>query len=468
MPLVRFAAPLGVNNVSEGSGFLEHAVQLSAPSTQTVTVTITGPAYRAGDMDVTTQVLTFAPGQTTATFRASIIDDKLYEGDEVFGYEITAATNAEIDMSVENFADVRKLLGYILDNDTPTLPTVRFAAPLATNNVSEAAGFLEHVVRLSAPSTQTVTVTITGPAYRAGDRDVATQVLTFAPGQTTATFRASIVDDKLYEGDEVFGYQIASATNAEIDMSVENFANVRELLGYILDNDASPSPKVVQTAVASLLRGASSTMTSDLNAKIAAGSLSLNGAIAEVVKAAAATTSVASMSYQFFTGKVPSEVGVDFLISPTGPNAANLNSAYYAQFDTVNRYINFAVNLGKNGEAKDSFAAKYGSLSLIDATKEAYKAIFGAPPSDAKAHALIDSRVDYLAYYGGDGPNGIGTKAAMVGFLLAAAATEDVGVLARSNDAWLTDLSDGSAPFALNILDPANGYYKADFVFGGA
>jgi hypothetical protein len=144
-----------------------------------------------------------------------------------------------------------------------------------------------------------------------------------------------------------------------------------------------------------------------------------------------------------------------------------LNSAYYAQFNTVNRYINFAVNLGKNGEAKDSFATKYGSLSLIDATKEAYKAIFGATPTDTKAHALIDTRVDYLASYGGDGAAGIGTKAAMVGFLLAAAATENIGVMARSNDAWLTDLADGSAPFAINVLDPLNGYYKADFIFGG-
>ncbi len=55
----------------------------------------------------------------------------------------------------------------------------------------------------------------------------------------------------------------------------------------------------------------------------------------------------------------------------------------------------------------------------------------------------------------------------MVGFLLAAAATENLGVMARSNDAWLTDVSDGSAPFAVDILDPAKGYYKADFIFGG-
>jgi len=228
----------------------------------------------------------------------------------------------------------------------------------------------------------------------------------------------------------------------------------------------------LETAFSSILRAGSAAgvhagFASDLQLKVYAGASDAT-AVSAIVEAAAATTSVASMSYQFFTGKTPSQGGIDFLVSPTGPNATNLNSAYYAKFDTVNRYINFAVNLGKNGEAKDSFAAKYGSLSLIDATKEAYKAIFGATPSDAKAHAMIDTRVDYLAYYGGDGPDGIGTKAAMVGFLLAAAATEDVGVLAKSNDAWLTDLSDGSAPFAVNILDPANGYYKTDFVFGGA
>jgi len=246
---------------------------------------------------------------------------------------------------------------------------------------------------------------------------------------------------------------------------VDTLINVESL--KFSDKTVSLKVSDAQIAVDAILRGGNGATAADLDTRIAAGTLTASAAIAEVVKAAAATTSVASLSYQFFTGKVPSQVGVDFLISPTGPNATNLNSAYYAKFDVVNRYINFAVNLGKNGEAKDGFTAKYGGFSLFDATKEAYKAIFGAAPTDAKVHALIDTRVDYLAYYGGDGPSGVGTKAAMVGFLLAAAATEHVGVLARSNDAWLTDLSDGSAPFAVNIVDPSNGYWKADFVFGG-
>ena len=197
------------------------------------------------------------------------------------------------------------------------------------------------------------------------------------------------------------------------------------------------------------------------------GAINADQMIAQVFKMAASTTSVATLSYQFFTGKIPSEYGIDYLIKPTGGNPNNLNSAYYAQFDTINRYINFAVNLGKNGEANKNFTAAYGSLSLFDATKKAYAAIFGGTPTDAKVHQLIDTRVDYLAYYGGDGATGIGTKAAMVGFLLAAAATENVGVMAKSNEAWLMNLTDNSAPFGVNILDPVYGYYKTDFIFGG-
>ncbi|MET3664707.1 hypothetical protein [Caulobacter sp. 1776] len=212
--------------------------------------------------------------------------------------------------------------------------------------------------------------------------------------------------------------------------------------------------------------GASTTAT-DLSNRLASGAIGATQAVSELVTKAGATTSVATLAYEFFTGKIPGQGGIDYLVSPTGPNANNLNSAYYQSFNLENRYINFAVNLGKLGEGKDAFLSKYGALSLFDATREAYRTIFGAAPTDTKIHALIDTRADYFAAYGGDGANGIGTKAAMVGWLLAEAQKADLGVMVRSNDAWLTDLADGSAPFAIDILDPAKGYYKADFVFGG-
>ncbi|PZR31559.1 hypothetical protein [Caulobacter segnis] len=235
-----------------------------------------------------------------------------------------------------------------------------------------------------------------------------------------------------------------------------------------------PDPTITELSseLASILRSVSYdakiiTLATGLSEQWSAGKLALDQVTSEVIKTAGATTSVATLAYQFFTGKIPSLGGVNYLVSTYGGNANNLNSDYYQAFNLENRYINFAVNLGKLGEGKEAFSAKYASLSFVDATREAYKTIFGAAPSDAKIHAMIDTRVDYFAYYGGDGSNGIGTKAAMVGWLLAEAQKADLGVMVRSNDAWLTDLADGSAPFAVDILDPAKGYYKADFIFGG-
>lgn len=228
------------------------------------------------------------------------------------------------------------------------------------------------------------------------------------------------------------------------------------------------SVSAVAIAGEALLRGGQAAAVADLGAKLTAGTVTHPSAVASLISTAAQTTSVATLSYQFFTGKIPGDVGIDYLVSPTGPNPNNLNSAYYQSFNLENRYINFAVNLGKLGEGKENFAKSYGSLTLFEATKKAYAAIFGETPSDAKVHVLIDTRVDYFAAYGGDGANGLGTKAAMVGWLLAEAVKADVGVMARSNSAWLLDVSDGSAPFAVSILDPAKGYYKADFVFGGS
>jgi Ca2+-binding RTX toxin-like protein len=215
-----------------------------------------------------------------------------------------------------------------------------------------------------------------------------------------------------------------------------------------------------------------SALADDLSAKIAAGSMDAAAAVATVVKDASDTASVATLSYEFFTGKAPSAGGMDYLVSPTGPNPNNLNSDYYQSFNEENRFINFAVNLGKNGDGKAAFAASYGSLNLFDATKQAYATIFGATPSDAKVHALLDptfvidgqnvTRAQYFAIYGGDGPDGLGTKAAMVGWLLAEAVKADVGTYALSNDAFLSDVGLHNAPFAVDIVGH---YAQSSFVF---
>jgi hypothetical protein len=194
--------------------------------------------------------------------------------------------------------------------------------------------------------------------------------------------------------------------------------------------------------------------------QVDAGGMTLAQAIAAIGHYADATTSVATLSYQFFTGKTPTAAGLDYLVNSTA-NPNDLNDAYYAKFNLENRYINFAANLGKLGEGKAAFQAKYGALTLADTVKTAYAEIFGAPASDQKVADILNAqfviggqavtRAAYLASFGLDGPNGQGTKAAAVGFLLAEAVKADIGPYAAANDKFLADLADGGASFNTNL-----------------
>ncbi len=201
-----------------------------------------------------------------------------------------------------------------------------------------------------------------------------------------------------------------------------------------------------------------------LAGRVDAASLSLADARIEITKLVTASTTVANLSYNFFTGATPTAFGLNYLISPNGGNANSLNSAYYQSFSAENRFINFSVNLGKNGAGQASFTAAYGSLSLADAATKAYVEIFGFAPAAGLINTILTAQVpnglggtftraDYFAYYGGDGANGVGTKAAMVGFLLAVAANEHIGVYAKANDAFLADLAnDGQATFNTSLV----------------
>ncbi len=198
--------------------------------------------------------------------------------------------------------------------------------------------------------------------------------------------------------------------------------------------------------------------------QVDASTLTLSQAQAEIGKMVVATTSVANLAYAFFTGATPSSGGLNFLVSPTGDNGNNLNSAYYQSFTAENRYINFAVNLGKFGEGQTRFAAAYGALDLKAAATKAYVEIFGFAPAAGIIDSILDgqvpngaggtySRAEYFAYYGTDGLTGIGTKAAVVGWLLNEAAKADLGVYAKANDALLADLAaDGQAAFNVDLL----------------
>jgi Ca2+-binding RTX toxin-like protein len=244
----------------------------------------------------------------------------------------------------------------------------------------------------------------------------------------------------------VTDYRVGSPEGAD---TLRNIETLKFSDGELALSTADTA-QVLKTAFDHILRyaptaGADLTFVNGLISQVGAGTLTRAAAIGQIVQRADASTAVATLAYEFFTGSTPSGEGLDYLVSPLGGNANNLNSAYYTSFNLENRYINFAVNLGKLGAGAAAFNSAYANLSLLDAAKTAYAKIFGAAATDAKAHALIDTRVDYFAYYGQDGANGIGTKAAMVGWLLAEAVKADIGTYATSNTAYFTDLADGAA-----------------------
>lgn len=229
--------------------------------------------------------------------------------------------------------------------------------------------------------------------------------------------------------------------------------------------------QVLQTAYADVSRiKFSNISTADLAklqtlaSQVDAATLSLTDARVEIGKMVINSTSVASLAYAFFTGATPKMAGFDYLVSPTGSNPNNLNSAYYTASTAENRYINFAVNLGKLGEGQARFTAAYGALDLTASATKAYTEIFGFAPAAGKIDEILNAQVangqggtytraDYFAYYGRDGLNGQGTKAAMVGWLLSEAAKADLGSYAKANDAFLADLAnDGQAAFNVDLL----------------
>lgn len=172
------------------------------------------------------------------------------------------------------------------------------------------------------------------------------------------------------------------------------------------------------------------------------------------------TLSVATLSYQFFTGKTPTEGGYAFLVnSPTNPN--DLNDPYYQAFNLENRFINFAVNLGVLGEGRIGFESDYGAQSLSQAATLAYREIFGFDPAAGKIDQILNAEVSsdltrteyFQAVTGASDANSLAVKAAVVGFFLVEAVKAEIGPYAAANERFLDDLiDDGSAEFNVNLL----------------
>ena len=445
----------GRNGTVSGGGF--HLVSTNAQNNATYTVAAASVAAAQADL----RAATFTPvgGVTASTAISFSVSDGIAtatQGAETFIAVAVAAANTPpaISGTVANQPDAA---GVAVSPFTAVTVTDPDAGQTETVTVS----FTAANGTLTGAGFTGAGGTLTGSFASAAAAQAALRALSFTPaaGQSATTgFTVSVSDGQATATDSttsvvanytppVTGGGATPVVPASVRYGLQTeFQNLERALASGADA-LNPSTPVYAAFQAE--RG--------IAAQLDSGSLGLaqvDSALAHLVDG---TTGVAVASYAFFTGYTPTAAGLNYLVH-SAANATDLNDAYYARFSTENRYINFAANLATGaGAGAAAFQAAYGSLSLADATAKAYLAVFGATADAAKVSALLntlvpdglggqETRAQYFAQYGGDGPNGQGTKAAMVGFLLANAVHDGSGVYGTATENYLAAVAHGQAP----------------------
>ena len=217
-----------------GSQDVSVAVTLSAPSSQTVTVSYFGSpdpgAPATPDQDYVANVsgtLTFAPGETTKPIVVTVMGDAIDEVEERLLINLQSPQNASI-------ADGQAVLT-IDDDDGPSI-SIDDVAKLEGTAAPVSTPF-EFEVRLSAPSPQAITVqytTVPDTAAQGNDYLPASGTLVIPPGASARTITVHVTPDTAPESPERFVVQLAAPTEATI---VDGVA-----VGTIVNDDTFAPP----------------------------------------------------------------------------------------------------------------------------------------------------------------------------------------------------------------------------------
>ena len=182
-------------------------VEIQVPEDAEVAVDVTKLTFTAEDWNQSQTVTV-----TAAQDADAVADDPVALTHVVSGGDYRSVTVASVAVT-------------ILEDDTPTLL-------IADADASEGDGEMAFAVRLSVPSSRTVTVeyaTADGTATAGTDYEETTGTLTFSAETTAQTIRVPIIDDDLDEVAEAFTVALVNASNATVEDG--------EAIGEIADND---------------------------------------------------------------------------------------------------------------------------------------------------------------------------------------------------------------------------------------
>jgi Ca2+-binding RTX toxin-like protein len=231
------AAP-GTPLVTAGNCFVDETgvahfvISLDRPSAGPVTLnfaTANGTALAGSDYQATSGQLTFAAGETSKTVDVPLLNDATAEGAEAFRLLLSNVVGA-----TTLGANATAIIA-ASDQATAATPVIQMDDVM----VGEAQGYVDFVVRLSAPSTQAVSVAYQTFSASATTVDYEPQdgQITFDPGETMKTIRIIVDDAGVVEGRlESFGVELFNPSNGLIGRS--------EAIATIVDNDAASGTPV--------------------------------------------------------------------------------------------------------------------------------------------------------------------------------------------------------------------------------
>ena len=166
-------------------------------------------------------ILTFDPGETTASFNVVPIDDDLYEGGETVDLILSDPLNAALGTP---------MMATLTINDDEAVPEVQFST--ANVSVDEDAGQVMLEVILSGPSDQPVTVDVTsndGTAVSGDDYTAVSTSLTFYPMLTSQAVYVMINHDSETEGDETFFVTLSSPGGAVLGETAATTVTIKNV-----------------------------------------------------------------------------------------------------------------------------------------------------------------------------------------------------------------------------------------------
>ena len=223
-----------LSTLSEGDSTTNLTVELSAPSTQLVTVTLTESGDDNNDLEFAPTSLTFAPGEKDkqVTLTVTSVNDNQVEEDVEITYTLTGTFSGNVSLDASRSTHVVTFM----DDDSAT---VGFTSSSSTLREDET-GTASLTVSLSAEVSQEVVVDLTESGDGNNDLTFSPSSLTFAPGETshdvTLTVNASNNDNQVEE-DATITYTLTGTLPDDVTLST------REHVVTFTDDDKTISFK---------------------------------------------------------------------------------------------------------------------------------------------------------------------------------------------------------------------------------